>query len=125
MTGDANRRARREGVQVNRLTCSHDIQLVGDIRTGVTIKVCNDCGAWLSLGPSNDRPEAVRIEMRLAEFLAEHELKYCDGALEEIYEIALDIFADDEPPPGRPINRPLSPIEMMVDKACGFTRPVP
>ena len=34
---------------------------------------CLDCGAWLSLGPSNDEPEAVRIEMRAAEMLACHE----------------------------------------------------
>lgn len=31
---------------------------------------CIDCGAWLSLGPSNDEPEAVRIEIRAAEIAA-------------------------------------------------------
>lgn len=31
---------------------------------------CIDCGAWLSLGPSNDRPAAVRVEIRAAEFIA-------------------------------------------------------
>ena len=35
--------------------------------------ICAKCGAWLSLGPSNDEPEAVRIEMRAAEMLACHE----------------------------------------------------
>jgi len=27
---------------------------------------CVDCGAWLSLGPSNDEPESVRVEIRAA-----------------------------------------------------------
>jgi hypothetical protein len=31
---------------------------------------CLDCRAWLSLGPSNDEPEAVRIEIRAAEIAA-------------------------------------------------------
>jgi hypothetical protein len=29
-------------------------------------KRCLDCGAWLSLGESNDEPEQVRVEMRAA-----------------------------------------------------------
>lgn len=29
--------------------------------------ICLDCGAWLSLGPANDEPEAVRVEIRAAE----------------------------------------------------------
>lgn len=33
--------------------------------------VCLDCGAWLSLGPANDEPEAVQIEIRAAELAAE------------------------------------------------------
>lgn len=33
--------------------------------------VCQDCGAWLSLGPSNDDSEAVRVEMRAAELAAD------------------------------------------------------
>lgn len=32
--------------------------------------ICDDCGAWLSLSPSNDEPEAVRVEMRAAELAA-------------------------------------------------------
>lgn len=31
---------------------------------------CVDCGAWLSLGPSNDEPESVRVEIRAAEIAA-------------------------------------------------------
>jgi hypothetical protein len=31
---------------------------------------CSDCGEALPLGPSNDEPEAVRIEMRAAEIAA-------------------------------------------------------
>lgn len=29
-------------------------------------KRCDDCGAWLSLGDSNDSPEEVQIEIRAA-----------------------------------------------------------
>jgi hypothetical protein len=28
--------------------------------------VCQDCGAWLSLGESNDAPDEVQVEMRAA-----------------------------------------------------------
>lgn len=28
---------------------------------------CDDCGAWLSLGPSNDQPAEVQAEIRAAE----------------------------------------------------------
>jgi hypothetical protein len=31
---------------------------------------CIDCGAWLSLGESDDAPDAVRVEMRAAELAA-------------------------------------------------------
>lgn len=31
---------------------------------------CLDCGAWLPLGPSNDEPAEVRVEMRAAELAA-------------------------------------------------------
>ena len=34
---------------------------------GFEISRCWQCGAWLSLGPSNDSPEAVQIEIRAAE----------------------------------------------------------
>lgn len=33
---------------------------------------CLDCGAWLSLGPSNDEPDEVRVEIRAAGLLACH-----------------------------------------------------
>lgn len=32
--------------------------------------VCPDCRDWLSLGESNDEPEAVKVEMRAAELAA-------------------------------------------------------
>jgi hypothetical protein len=32
--------------------------------------VCQDCGAWLSLGESNDAPDEVQVEMRAAEIAA-------------------------------------------------------
>jgi hypothetical protein len=47
---------------------------------------CLDCGAWLSLGESNDEPEQVRVEMRAAELAAEWGTvppKCNDGAFEE------------------------------------------
>jgi hypothetical protein len=34
---------------------------------------CIDCGAWLSLGPSNDDKPNVREEIRAAEIVAEHD----------------------------------------------------
>jgi hypothetical protein len=40
-------------------------------RADADASVCATCGAWLSLGPSNDSSEAVRIEIRAAE-LARH-----------------------------------------------------
>ncbi len=33
-------------------------------------KQCLDCGAWLSLGPANDEPPEVQIEIRAAEIAA-------------------------------------------------------
>ena len=32
---------------------------------------CLDCGAWLSMGPSDDEPEAVKVEIVLADRLAD------------------------------------------------------
>ena len=32
---------------------------------------CLDCGAWLSLGPANDEPAKVQVEIRAAELAAE------------------------------------------------------
>jgi hypothetical protein len=53
----------------------HDVDLTttiddeGDEKT--VSRVCLGCSAWLPLGPSNDEPEAVRVEMHLAALLAE------------------------------------------------------
>jgi hypothetical protein len=33
-------------------------------------ETCTDCGHWLSLGPSNDEPLEVQIEIRAAELTA-------------------------------------------------------
>lgn len=35
-------------------------------RVLVQIRICHECGAWLSLGPSNDAPPEVQVEMRAA-----------------------------------------------------------
>jgi hypothetical protein len=35
-------------------------------------RICNDCGTWLSLGPSNDTPE-VCVEIRAAQIVADRE----------------------------------------------------
>jgi len=43
--------------------------------------ICDDCGEWLSLGPSNDDSEAVRIEIRAAQLAADDE---CIWSPEEI-----------------------------------------
>lgn len=45
------------------------IFLCGDSSTA-DARRCVDCHEWLSLGPSNDSPEAVRIEIRAAEIAA-------------------------------------------------------
>ena len=38
---------------------------------------CLDCGAWLPLGPANDQPEAVRVEIRAQEIAAhKHVMEY-------------------------------------------------
>lgn len=44
---------------------------IGDIIYEVEYRECLDCGAWLPLGESNDKPEAVRVEIRAAELAAE------------------------------------------------------
>jgi hypothetical protein len=74
------------------------------------------------LGSSDDTPEAVQLEMRLAELLAEHACEWepC-GARDEADEIVIDIFAtDDLPNPNSRKPGPRSPIELMVDRACGI-----
>lgn len=42
--------------------------LARDVGDGIDMeyRCCVRCGAWLSLGESNDEPEAVRVEMRAA-----------------------------------------------------------
>lgn len=61
------------------------------IEEGVPVLVeqfrCLDCGAWLPLGPSNDEPEQVKIEMRAAEIAAV--LRYSNKRL-----ITLTSFAE-------------------------------
>jgi hypothetical protein len=75
--------------------------------------------------PSNDGPVEVQLEIKLAELLAQNDDEWepC-GARDEADELVIDIFATDEPPPSfaRPLGRPLTPIEIMVDRACGFNR---
>lgn len=85
---------------------------------------CCDCGTWLPLGPANDADPNVVLEVALASLLAQHELEFTSDALDEAYGITVDIFAAvDEPNPNLwPKNRPLSPIEIMVDHACGVDR---
>ena len=38
---------------------------------------CIDCGAWLSLGPANDRPKSVRMEARAAELANSPKNSWC------------------------------------------------
>lgn len=85
--------------------------------------VCRDCNAWLAVGESEETKEAVAIEIRLAALLAEYGCEYEGEALDEVHEVLVPIFADDTPPPPNPNLRkpgPRSPIEMMVDRACGI-----
>lgn len=37
------------------------------------VNICSMCGVWLSLGPSNDTPDAVKIEIRAAEIAANYD----------------------------------------------------
>lgn len=61
--------------------CTFD--MVGNIVYGVEFHKCLDCGAWLSMGPSNDKSEAVRIEMRAAELAAGGDM-ICCGDVDDI-----------------------------------------
>ena len=49
------------------------LRSVGSSTHDVDAIRCNHCNAWLPLGPSNDEPEAVRVEMRAAEIAANGE----------------------------------------------------
>lgn len=42
--------------------------------------VCIACGAWLSLGPANDEPPAVKVEMRAVELARCSPYADIDGA---------------------------------------------
>ena len=42
---------------------------------------CLNCGDWLSLGPSNDEPVAVKVEIRAAEIAANTGRALRDGEL--------------------------------------------
>lgn len=87
--------------------------------------VCKCCGAWLSLSHSDEHAsERIEIEIRLAELLAETECFWepC-GAKDEQFDLYVDIFATDEPPQQLRKTGPRSPIEMMVDAACGYEHP--
>src|SRR5688572_26286167 len=46
-------------------------RMLGFTRVTVEQFRCIDCGAWLSLGPANDRPPHVQHEIALASALAD------------------------------------------------------
>lgn len=106
--------------------CKHEEQLrelfIPPTR-GVTMPMitlrCLDCGAWLPLGPSSDSPPEVRGEMILGGLIADAAAEYVGDAFDECVEIYVDIFADDTPNPNLRKPGPRSPIEIMVDRACG------
>ena len=67
------------------------LRSVGSSTHDVDAIRCNHCNAWLPLGPSNDEPEAVKVEMALAELLAEINLLWQPGrSREEACEIAIE-----------------------------------
>lgn len=80
---------------------------------------CIDCRAYLSLGPSNDEPWCVRVEIELAGFLAETNCLHEPGLIRGDYEGGLIDGTLERLGPYQP-PRPRSPIEMMVDRACGL-----
>ena len=76
-----------------------------------------------SLGPANDDHDAAVIEIRLAELLAEDAVMFEPGAErdevdEAIIAAAVHRLAELE----RSRARPRSPIEQMIDSACGLDR---
>jgi hypothetical protein len=54
--------------------CKHEFERTSCViwrdTVGSVIKRQCDCGAWCSLGPSNDAPPTVKIEIRAAEIAA-------------------------------------------------------
>lgn len=46
--------------------CKHEKWLDTVTAGGVGTRVCSRCGHWLSLGPSNDAPDEVQVEIDAA-----------------------------------------------------------
>ena len=64
------------------MRCKHPLQTHWRDENDRLVKArCAACLSWLSLGPSNDEPEAVRIEMRAAEIAANLGRALRDGEL--------------------------------------------
>jgi hypothetical protein len=62
--------------------------------------VCQDCGAWLSLGPANDDSDAVRIEIRAAELAARRgfgSFSNCGAGCERCGFVSFDRGTDGTP----------------------------
>jgi hypothetical protein len=78
---------------------------------------CLDCGGTLSLGPSNDDARGVQIEIRLADWLADREWPIDPRITRDDHDEALIEIASEQVPLER---RGRSPIERMVDEACGI-----
>ena len=55
---------------------------------------CLDCGAWLSLGPSADDSDAVRIEI-LAAFLVSHANAFVNVAHADEHQLDWGSFRED------------------------------
>lgn len=66
----------------------------------VDAKICVTCGAWLSIGPANDEPSEVQVEIRAAEIAAgsiravhssdEHGCSFCGWVAHELDESLSD-----------------------------------
>lgn len=61
---------------------------------GTDAIVCNDCGAWLPLGPSSDDDERVQVEIRAAEIAADF-LKVKPRSLEGASRFLRDLDGDE------------------------------
>jgi hypothetical protein len=90
----------------------------GEVRQIATVEHfrCCDCGGFLSLGPSNDDSYGVWIEMHLAEMLADRDFKH-DSRItrDDLDEATIELMSEQVPK----ARRPRSPIEILVDRACG------
>lgn len=83
---------------------------------------CLDCGEWLSLGPASLTSHA---EMECARLLADMfsgdwTIDGCD--ISDLEDATVELAAELEWRAEQLRTRPRSPIEMMVDQACGITR---